>query len=56
MKTMMNSLTSMEMFEEKKKNNQIVVFVFSANWCPDCMFIKPFMPKLIEKIKAVKGA
>ena len=49
MKTMMNSLTSMEMFEEKKKNNQIVVFVFSANWCPDCMFIKPFMPKLIEK-------
>ena len=52
MKTMMSPLTSLEMFEEKKNNENITVFVFSANWCPDCMFIKPFMPKLIEKYQA----
>lgn len=49
MKTMMKELTSLEQFEELYQSNEFVVFTFSADWCPDCMFIKPFMPKLIEK-------
>lgn len=49
MKTMMESLQSQAMFNEVVNDDQIVVLVFSANWCPDCTFIKPFMPKLIEK-------
>lgn len=49
MKSMMQSLTSYEEFEEKKNSEGNTIFVFSANWCPDCRFIQPFMPKLIEK-------
>ncbi len=49
MKESMKSLDSMEMFEAAWLSEKVSVFVFSANWCPDCMFIKPFMPKLIEK-------
>lgn len=25
------------------------VFLFSADWCPDCRFIEPFMPEVEEK-------
>lgn len=49
MKTMMNELKSLEEFEQFYKDDKTTVFVFSANWCPDCLFIKPFFPKLIEK-------
>ena len=51
MKDYMKQLTSMEMFEAAWNSDQVSVFVFSADWCPDCMFIKPFMPKLVEKYK-----
>lgn len=49
MKQMMKELTSLEEFEEYYNSEKPVVFTFSADWCPDCLFIKPFMPKLIEK-------
>lgn len=49
MKTMMQELESLEQFETLYAKDTLCVFVFSADWCPDCMFIKPFMPKLIEK-------
>lgn len=49
MKTMMNVLTNIEELESKLNSNQITILVFSADWCPDCMFIKPFLPKLISK-------
>lgn len=49
MKEWMKSLESQEMFEQLCESDRIHVFVFSANWCPDCMFIRPFMPELIEK-------
>ncbi|NBL00051.1 MAG: thioredoxin [Erysipelotrichia bacterium] len=51
MKNMMKELNSLEQFEEYYNSETPVVFTFSADWCPDCMFIKPFMPKLIEKYK-----
>lgn len=49
MKTMMKQLESIEQFEQLYKEDEVVIFVFSADWCPDCLFIKPFLPKLIEK-------
>ncbi len=51
LKDHMNVLANAEQFDEAKAEEAISVFVFSANWCPDCRFIEPFMPKLIEKYK-----
>ncbi len=51
LKDHMNVLVNAEQFDEAKAKEAISVFVFSANWCPDCRFIEPFMPKLIEKYK-----
>lgn len=44
----MKKLTSIEMFHELKNNGKYI-FLFSADWCPDCRFIEPFMPEVIEK-------
>lgn len=41
----MKTLESVEQFNELKQNEK-VIFVFSAGWCPDCMFIEPFLPEL----------
>lgn len=43
----MQALQSVEQFHELK--HQDTVFVFSADWCKDCVFIKPFMPEVVEK-------
>lgn len=43
----MIELQSKEQFEELKEGN--TVFLFTADWCGDCMFIKPFMPEVEEK-------
>lgn len=49
MKNIMKSLESMEQFNAYVQSEKITVFVFSADFCPDCWAIKPFMPKLIDK-------
>lgn len=49
MKELMNEITSIEAFEKAYTDEGVNVFVFSANWCPDCRFIEPFMPALIKK-------
>ena len=41
----MKKLESVEQFNELKDNEK-VVFLFSADWCPDCRFIEPFMPEV----------
>ncbi|KRM68137.1 thioredoxin [Apilactobacillus ozensis DSM 23829 = JCM 17196] len=38
---------SLEQLKNKIQNGQYVLF-FSADWCPDCSFIKPALPE-IEK-------
>lgn len=43
----MKVLESMEQFQTLQAE-QNVVFLFSADWCPDCVFIKPFMPEVEE--------
>lgn len=44
----MQHLQSLEEFESFK-NSKAVVFEFTADWCPDCRFIDPFMPEVVEK-------
>lgn len=44
----MQSLQSIEQFHELK-NDERVIFVFSADWCKNCIFIKPFLPAIEEK-------
>ncbi len=44
----MKTLESMEQFQQLKENGRHV-FVFSADWCPDCRFIEPFMPDVVKK-------
>lgn len=46
----MERLQSMEQFESLKENGSNVFF-FTAGWCPDCRFIEPFMPEIIEEYK-----
>ncbi|MGR9049033.1 thioredoxin family protein [Halobacillus litoralis] len=36
------------------QNNESVIFLFSADWCPDCRVIEPFLPELEEKYTAWK--
>lgn len=52
MKEYMQEVHSITEFQELRKDHEVSVFTFSADWCPDCMFIKPFLPKLIEKYAA----
>lgn len=49
---MMETLQSVAHFEQLK-NEEKVIFVFSANWCLDCRFIDPFMPEVEEKFKEI---
>lgn len=39
-------------YESIQKQDKVSVLVFSANWCPDCVFIEPFMKSLCEKYSA----
>lgn len=39
----MEKLTSVEQFEQLKKEER-TVFMFSADWCPDCRIIEPILP------------
>lgn len=41
----MEKLQSMEQFEKLKKEERII-FMFCADWCPDCKFLEPSMPRI----------
>ncbi|MBF7016829.1 thioredoxin family protein [Staphylococcus durrellii] len=43
----MEKLTNEQQFEDLKK--QQTVFLFTADWCPDCKVIEPDLPQLEEK-------
>ncbi|MFD3445274.1 thioredoxin family protein [Microbacteriaceae bacterium 4G12] len=44
----MKKLESVEQFQSIKAEEK-VIFLFSADWCPDCRFIDPFMPEVEQK-------
>lgn len=43
----MKKLQSLEEFEQLKNNGKHI-FVFSADWCPDCRFADLFLPEIEE--------
>lgn len=43
----MQQLESEQQFENLK--NEQTVFLFTADWCPDCKVIEPDLPQLEEK-------
>lgn len=42
----MTDIHNEEEFEKALKNDGIQVMMFTAFWCPDCMYIKPFLPQI----------
>lgn len=46
----MDKLQSLEQFEQLKNEGKRI-FVFSADWCPDCHFADLFLPEIEEKYK-----
>lgn len=50
----MESIKTMEAWESIIRSDQTTVAVFSASWCPDCHYIKPFMPEVIEQYQQLK--
>lgn len=47
----MKKLTSLEEFQQMKAAGKHV-FMFSADWCPDCRVIEPVLPEIEEKFSA----
>jgi thiol-disulfide isomerase/thioredoxin len=45
---MLKNLESMEQFEQLRNGGK-TIFMFSANWCPDCRVIEPFLPEVEAK-------
>ncbi|GLH64602.1 MULTISPECIES: thioredoxin family protein [Bacillaceae] len=41
----MKTIETAAQYEEVKKTKK-AIFVFSADWCPDCRFIQPFLPEI----------
>ncbi|WP_394188375.1 thioredoxin family protein [Paenisporosarcina quisquiliarum] len=48
----MKHLESVEQFNELKQSST-VVFLFTADWCPDCHFIDPFMPEIEQTFNSL---
>ncbi|OZM56083.1 thiol reductase thioredoxin [Lottiidibacillus patelloidae] len=44
----MITITKDNSFEEQIENKDAIV-VFSADWCPDCVVIKPILPEIEQK-------
>lgn len=42
----MRNLTSIEEFHLLSKSNK-TIFFFNADWCGDCVYIKPEMPEIV---------
>ena len=48
MKEYMKEISSLEEFYKYVNSEDKSVFIFSANWCPDCVFLNGFIKDIIE--------
>ncbi|MFV8827617.1 thioredoxin family protein [Alkalihalobacterium sp. APHAB7] len=48
----MKDLQSMDMFNTEIASG-IKVVMFSADWCPDCRVIEPFLPEVEDKFSQI---
>lgn len=44
----MKQLSSIDEFNTLRENGK-VIFLFTADWCPDCRVIEPFLPEIVAK-------
>ena len=47
-------LNSIEQFKVLKEENEKIVFVFSATWCPDCIMLDHYLEETINKFPEIK--
>ena len=47
-------LSTIDDFKTFKENNEKVVFVFSAPWCPDCVMLDRFFEDTVNKFNDIK--
>ncbi len=45
----MITIESIKQFEELISSNKTTILVYSADWCPDCVFLKTFLDDLVKK-------
>ncbi|MGC4376057.1 thioredoxin family protein [Fictibacillus sp. Mic-4] len=45
----MKTIESREELQSYLNSDNVTVILFSADWCPDCVFIKPFLPEIEEQ-------
>lgn len=46
---MKRDLKDMQDFEKSFKQEGTTIFMFTTEWCPDCIFVKMFIDELVEK-------
>ncbi|YCA43192.1 thioredoxin family protein [Bacillus sp. JZ8] len=49
----MEKLSTIEQYRELA-GKEDVIFMFSADWCPDCRVIEPILPEVMEKYNQYK--
>ena len=47
-------LNSIEQFKTLKEENEKIVFVFSATWCPDCIMLDRYLEDTMNKFPEIK--
>ena len=52
MKELMNIIHNEQEFKDATMVEGQNVFVFSANWCPDCRFLEGFIKEVIDEYSA----
>ena len=47
-------LETIEEFKTIKEENEKVVFLFSASWCPDCLVMDMFLEDVVKQFPEIK--
>ena len=47
-------LNSIEQFKVLKEENEKIVFVFSASWCPDCIMLDRYLEETMNKFPEIR--